>query len=154
MRISISVLLILALMSLTVSCGSDGDSQGPCDQFNWRSETPDQIVCPYTADCVCPSTDVCCVLVEQDKFSSASCSELTACSGLAFQCDGPEDCPAGESCCAVLTTGGGSSCKDPMDCIGLEDVVLCRKNEDCGLGEGCLPAEPDSYFEGVAGYCD
>jgi hypothetical protein len=155
MKTSITGLLILTFSAVMISCGDDGGSdKGPCDQFNWRDATTDQIVCPYTENCVCPSTDVCCVIVEQDKFSSASCSQLASCSGLAFGCDGPEDCQTGESCCAVLTTGGGSSCGDPMDCIGLDEVILCRQDEHCGLGSNCLPAEPDSYFEGVAGYCD
>ena len=154
MRTSTTGLLILAFCVGVVSCGDDnGDGRGPCDDFNWRNPTAGQTVCPFTENCVCPDTDVCCVTVAQDKFSGASCTQLTSCSGLAFTCDGPEDCQTGEACCAILTTGGGSSCMDPMNCIGLDEVILCRADDDCGL-QSCLPAEPDSYFEGVAGYCD
>jgi len=145
--------LVLMLSLVMFSCGDDGDGRGPCSDFNWRSETPNQIVCPFTDDCVCPDTDVCCVTVEQDEFSGAACTPLASYSGLAFTCDGPEDCQTGQVCCAVLTAGGGSSCMDSIDCAGLDEVVLCRADEDCGL-QNCLPAEPDSYFEGVAGYCD
>jgi hypothetical protein len=153
MRTTIAGPMVVLLSAAWAACDDDGSGRGPCDEFNWRAETADQIVCPYTPDCACPSTDVCCVTVVDDEFDSASCSPLTDCAGLAFECDGPEDCGDGDACCADLTTGGGSSCTGSTECIGVDEVVMCREDDDCETGWNCLPAESGSYFDGIAGYC-
>lgn len=146
------VVLTLSLVSFP-SCGNDGNGKGSCDQFNWRSETPNQIVCPYAPDCACPTAGVCCANLEGTEIIGASCSDLAACSGLAFLCDGPEDCNTGEVCCALEATGGGSSCKALMDCVGLDEYIMCRQDDDCNLGQHCTPAGSGGYLEGVAGFC-
>ena len=147
--------LVLFSFLFLAACGDEGGSnRGPCDQFNWRSQTLNQIVCPYTPDCMCSSTDVCCVTVEDQQFAGASCLPLASCSGLAFECDGPEDCPTGEECCVDVDFGGGSVCVASGSFIGTLKAVMCRGDDDCPLGQECYPGIADSYFENVAGYCD
>jgi hypothetical protein len=143
----------IAAATASFGCGDDGDDRGACGDFNWRAETADQIVCPYTAACACPTSDVCCVTVSNDAFDDATCEQLADCPGLAFECDGPEDCAEGDACCADTSTGGGSTCGAPTDCMDIDEVLMCREDDDCNLGESCLPAEDGTYFDGVAGYC-
>lgn len=150
----VAVLCSLVAVMIAASCDDEGDHLGPCDDLNWRAETPDQIACPYAPDCLCPDTGVCCVDVNDYEITGAHCSQLADCSGLAFRCDGPEDCGSVEVCCAVEALGGGSSCVDEMDCNGIDEYVMCRGDEDCGPSEHCYPAGDGGYFEGIAGYCD
>lgn len=146
---------VLLSLLLFAACSEEGGSaRGPCHQFDWRSETQNQIVCPYTPDCVCSSTDVCCVTVENQEFQGAACQPLASCSGLAYECDGPEDCPTGEVCCVDVEFGDGSSCVVPDDCTGSEDAIMCRQADDCPPGQECYPGITDSLFENVAGYCE
>jgi len=131
--------------------GESGDD--PCADFNWRAETPGEVVCPRTDDCSCQIDDVCCVTMQDQEIDGASCADLSSCAGLAFRCDGPEDCGDDEVCCSVLTEGGGSSCEAEADCFGSEAFVMCRGGGDCPDGFDCTPAEEGAYFGGVAGYC-
>lgn len=146
--------VIVAAAAGWIACDDGGDGRGPCGDFNWRSETTDEIVCPYTPDCACPVEDVCCVAVEGDHLGGASCAPLGDCADMAFECDGPEDCGEGAACCADVAPGGGSSCGAAAECFDIDEVVMCRDDGDCALGEDCVPADPGTYFEGVAGYCD
>jgi len=137
---------------ITAACDSDS-SGGACGNFNWRNATPSQVVCPKTPDCTCAAAGVCCVEMSGTEILSASCSPLTSCPGLAFECDGPEDCQESRVCCSVMNAGGGSSCVPVTECFGLEAFIMCRSGDDCPIGKDCLPAVDGTYFDDVAAFC-
>lgn len=147
------VLSCVISMSLVSACGED--SAEVCrSNLNWRSPSTNTIACRGAEGCTCASTSVCCVLASPDEAGDGHCTSLASCAGLAFRCDGPEDCGPGTVCCAELNSGGGSSCVAEKDCHGLNTMVLCRSTQDCpGLGRDCVPAAPGSFFDAVAGYC-
>ena len=153
--IAIGCFLLAATIAGGCSSGNTslGGGQSACASLNWRAPTPDAVACPGAPGCSCGSGQVCCVKLVNNRVSSGSCTDLTACKGPALQCDGPEDCPSGQVCCLVGTTGGGSSCMNPTDCFGAQDVPFCRADSDCDTLYHCTPAEQGSYLDGIAGSC-
>jgi hypothetical protein len=77
-------------------------------------------------DTPCGDGQECCV--DND---GQSCVEAETCAGIAFACDGREDCEAdGDVCC--FATGGpggfmGSACEPGLDC----ETPTCVTVEDC-----------------------
>lgn len=62
---------------------------------------------------------------------AGTCEHTGTCTGIAFTCDGPEDCP-GAVCCVRGNTPndpGGSACENPC-----QTQNLCHTNGDCGGG--------------------
>jgi hypothetical protein len=81
-----------------------------------------------------------------------------ACRGMRFQCDGPEDCNAGDRCCAAVDTleddaghlfgpnvffcsGGCSSISGAMGPLG----VVCHTSADCPSGV-CVPSDAGPFM--------
>jgi len=132
----------------------DEGSGASCDDINWRMPNRGEVACPGAPDCSCGGAESCCVLLDQDlQPENVRCDALTECRGLAFVCDGPEDCGADEVCCAVETTGGGSSCSTPTDCRGLDEWIMCHGDEDCEGRKHCTPATHASVFGWTAAVC-
>jgi hypothetical protein len=136
------------------------DDNPACASFSWRMPTPSAIACPGVPTCSCAATDVCCVQLDYPSgptgaptIGPSSCSALTACTGLALACDGPEDCTKGRVCCGTDTRGGGTSCKDPSECFDAHSIIVCRSDSDCRLGQHCEPSYAGSYLGNVAGSC-
>lgn len=153
-------ILACLLYALVSACGEgrhldEGSDEPLCENTTWRAPTEGVVVCPQSSSCQCGGEEICCVEVAEGfTILGAKCSALTSCEGLAYECDGPEDCGADEICCAVMTSGGGSTCTTENECHGLDEYVMCRSDDDCGSLEHCLPASDDSYFEGDAAVCD
>ena len=64
----------------------------------------------------------------------------TACSGVALLCDGPEDCPSLQLCCANQQ---GSSCSVAV--CGINTARLCHVKADCPLLSNCCPYMNTGY---------
>ena len=104
-------------------------------------------------------TQQCCLGVGGTGTLDASCaSSGGSCAGVSLRCDEPADCagsPGLDTCCfGLLSTssasgaGGslasgvtlGSRCESRGSCAGLGQLILCRKDSDCGPGaEVCCP---------------
>ena len=152
----LSISLFGALSS--VGCGSDDASLGgnneACNDVNWRKPTDGAVVCPGANGCLCGAGEVCCATVGSTGITGSSCSALADCKGPAIGCDGPEDCPSGQVCCLLdNSTGGGSNCRDPKDCFGINEIPMCRAQEHCDGIKECTPAKPGTLLEGLVGGC-
>lgn len=78
----------------------------------------------------CSSTQECCVT---GGGGGGTCVTTGTCSGVAFACDGPEDCTNGDVCCFGGGGGGsggmeGSECKPANQC----QLNACHVSTDCG----------------------
>ncbi|MFO0564374.1 MAG: hypothetical protein U0263_01865 [Polyangiaceae bacterium] len=149
--------LLAALSTLGTACSSDdtnlGGNRSDCAGQNWRAATPDGVVCPGADGCLCSAGQVCCVEVVNNRATNGSCTELTACSGPALRCDGPEDCQTGQVCCVIDTVGGGSECRAPNDCFFSNEAKMCRDDANCDGLEHCTPGETGSFLGTTAAFC-
>jgi hypothetical protein len=136
---------------------SQPDAAGACGMRSFRGGTPNAVVCPGTESCACGSTEICCM--QKIDALTGACTSLSACRGLALQCDGPEDCDGGV-CCLEDRTGGGSSCKAAGSCGAGQ--WLCRTDADCigaPPGPSCAPIDlgaagvDDVGLDGIVGVC-
>jgi hypothetical protein len=91
------------------------------------------------ATCAGP-TDICCMS------GSASCMQ-GSCNALPMECDGPEDCGPGMTCCAA---GFGSysvfcstACGTPID-MQHDASIVCHTDADCPNSLHCLPFVPQT----------
>jgi hypothetical protein len=88
---------------------------------------------------VCTAPEICCVTFSGGPggggMSTMTCGAAADCMGLAASCDGPEDCAAGEACCGMRSTGGGSTgcVPDAMCRFGR----LCHADSDCSGRDTC-----------------
>jgi hypothetical protein len=72
----------------------------------------------------CMGTQECCL-----ANGTRSCVDAGKCTGIAFTCDGPEDCPANDVCCAGNTGGmPGSKCEPKTDVCR---AVACHADNEC-----------------------
>jgi hypothetical protein len=92
-----------------------------------------------SASVTCSPGRVCCVQ-SNDCTYDALCGEPGSCLNDGMVCDGPEDCPAGESCCGYLA-GGGFNSHCAAAC-GAEWTV-CHGSPDCGGGVCCFNCGTD-----------
>lgn len=115
-----------------------------CESMNWRSPTPDAVICPGAPGCSCALPETCC---GSPDVADGQCGEVSQCAKQAAVCDGPEDCAETDVCCV---TPQGTDCRDPIQCVGTDRYVLCRATTDCPYAtDECVPAEP-----ALLGYCD
>lgn len=89
-------------------------------------------------DAVC---DLCCNAGECRE-TEAGCFDGAANAGrIILRCDGPEDCVAGQTCCAGIPGGSFAiiaECSTVASCAGLPSPqYLCHDDEDCRPGERC-----------------
>jgi len=81
---------------------------------------------------------MCCTGLSGTTCESPMCSGF----GLAFGCDGPEDCGQTEVCCFAGISG--VACAQPSACMGsgglLDPQVVCVRDGDCPQGMGCCTA--------------
>jgi hypothetical protein len=110
--------------------GGGADDWTSCDAtcVEVCTHVPAGIACGTPA---CDSGDVCCISIVST--SSRACTD--ACNGLEYtrECDGPEDCTAGSSCC------GGSDAWTATCAPG----VACGADEQyCHTGDDCPTAKP------------
>lgn len=155
LRVIVAVLLCAMVLACSEDRHLDEENSDPvCEDLSWRAPTEGEVTCPQSADCRCGGVDICCVDVDAEfAILGARCDELVTCEGLAFECDGPEDCGDDEICCAVMTSGGGSTCTTTTECHGVDELVMCRSDTDCQGIEHCMPAGDGSYFEDDAATC-
>jgi hypothetical protein len=112
--------------------------------------TPSGVVCVSE---VCSGGEVCCL---NGSTSVGSCTN--ACANSPFACDGPEDCPPGDSCCVdVLSASGslsgsascGSSCTASYESSAggvHEQSQLCHSDTDCnGISGSVLGVGPLAF---------
>ena len=73
---------------------------------------------------------------------SVCLSNQTPCGALLLRCDGPEDCPAGLSCCGQMWDGRvvSSECEERDECEFEGDVIFCnpRFPDTCDDYEWCV----------------
>lgn len=132
-----------------------GNGRQECAQFNWRSPTDGFVVCPGAPGCACGAGEVCCADPQGQTLGNPRCTGLSACPTYAFSCDGPEDCPSPQVCCAFGNeNAGGAECREEKDCFfSSKEIKTCRAETDCDGLESCVPADPGAYFEGVMARC-
>ncbi len=103
------------------------DSPTSGDAGNDAKSTIDAGVGVACGMTTCTGTQECCLANGQ-----RTCVDQGKCQGIAFTCDGPEDCAMNEVCC-VSNTGGmpGSSCKAATMCR----TEACHADPDCPMAE-------------------
>jgi cysteine-rich repeat protein len=106
---------------------TSGDGCSSTCQLDDNLSTPGDDRAGYMAcaGITCSPGSVCCTGASQ------GCTTMSACSGFAGTCDGPEDCPSGHVCyvghaayCDVVNSGSGS-------------VLHCHRTADCPTGQSC-----------------
>jgi hypothetical protein len=110
---------------------------GPADMTSFEGVYCGTLVCTKP-------TDECCVT---QALGTTCQSPAIQCTGRAFDCDGPEDCPmAGDRCCGSINgsacgANGGGGCSNG-------DVPLCHTLADCGSGGyvGCCGASNGGHL--------
>lgn len=100
------------------------------------SPTPGLVEC--LADRCLVDRELCCVTAS----ASFCASRSTSCPGAARRCDGPEDCPTGNVCCArVEGNTYHSACLKLTDCTDNGGAPLCRSSIECPSAlRSCAPA--------------
>ncbi len=90
----------------------------------------------------CGPSEVCCAL-NSEKWVNAGCRPT--CGDRELACDGPEDCPKGQSCCAEIgaTPPGLQGAHCATTCPKLANA-LCHSPADCG-------GSPCTVFDTAAG---
>lgn len=115
-----------------VDAGADGPSASSSSGGDSGATDP-RVLCPGAQ---CGASEVCCAL-KVEKWPNAGCRPVGGCPDRELACDGPEDCPSGQSCCAernVVPPGlGGAHCA--ATCPKTTDA-LCHSAADCG-GRTC-----------------
>jgi len=88
--------------------------------------------------CVDPTPECCDVASGLDT----CIAQAGSCAGDRLECDGPEDCPAGEECC--LFDGQGARCFDTGICgtTGSISNTMCHVEGDCDANENCCGTAP------------
>jgi hypothetical protein len=131
---------IVVMLALVIACGGDkskaidaapgGDAgvDAPSNPPPIDGNMPDasQGVACGAMTCV-NGQEECCFTMP----GAGTCDPAGSCAGVAFTCDGPEDCP-GAVCCVRGNnpgTPGGSECRNPC-----QTQDLCHTNGDCGGG--------------------
>ena len=108
----------------------------------------------------CAYSEFCCVPFSGAMIGPESCeaTDNLACAGpgwgpgknaVQFQCDGPEDCPAGEVCMAEGGLGQNDQISSSrcMSMAGTDDNgvlyggVICHSTLDCPVGKTCVPGQ-------------
>jgi hypothetical protein len=83
----------------------------------------------------CDATEKCCITVSGMATMSTCVPLMDPCGGVALECDGPEDCDTGDTCCAA-PMGAEAGCRGV--CMGL---ALCHTTADCPTDEpNCCPS--------------
>lgn len=143
--------LLLALAACSDN-SNDGPSREACGSSTWRTSNAGVVLCPGADSCECSGGQVCCVPPNPAATDVGTCSDLGACTGVAFACNGPEDCGAGTVCCAK---GYSAACSTAAECFGVDTYVLCHADQDCTtqLGATCGPADPGTYWSNLMGVC-
>lgn len=159
------VAAILAGALALVACGGDDaegdDTTGDDTTIDANPGTPDAPVTdtpdaapPGTPDASTPAastvitcgadtctraSEVCCFTAPK-PFKEECAPKGQTCPGnkLPSACDGPEDCNAGEVCCAGA--GQGPVCKASGMCTGIV-LQLCHTKADCGASQTCGTSE-------------
>ena len=95
---------------------------------------------------VCTAPEICCVTFSGGPggggMSTMTCGAPADCMGLAASCDGPEDCSAGEACCGMRSTGGGST--------GCVPDAMCRFGRLCHADSDCTGRDTCCSFMGAS----
>jgi len=152
---------VIVLLILTMACGrthlddaeegaagNDAGARDAARDGGNKTETdhghapkPDAAA-PVTVACAgagggqCPAGTMCCA---ECAFSPPppKCVPERECAGIAFQCDGPEDCP-GAFCCPPK-----DSCRGTVKCADFCDSgAYCRVDADCPPRRHCCGAGP------------
>jgi hypothetical protein len=82
-----------------------------------------------------PSTQFCCVTGNSPVEQCTAQNAVGPRCDFGAYCDGPEDCPRGESCCGPTSAVSESVCRP--SCVGR--AVFCHADADCASGDSCCP---------------
>jgi hypothetical protein len=161
MAYRILVVLFAAGFAAFLACGDDGGgnttkmdaSTTPGDSSSGSDIDAPLIDAPGTttdagvgAVCgttTCTSTQECCLMMG----SGGMCVTAGTCSGVGFECDGPEDCGSTEVCCygnqgSGSAGTGGSECQLTAQC----QINACHVDTDCmGATSKCCSVASSQY---------
>ena len=111
----------------TADDGSSGSNEidAAIDASGTTTDAGVGAVCGTTS---CTTAQECCLTMG----SGGTCVTAGTCSGVGFQCDGPEDCGSTEVCCygnqgSGSSGTGGSECKTTAQC----QINACHVDMDC-----------------------
>ena len=129
--------LLVLTLTYSLACGgssgttADGGGHSPSAT---TSPGPRPIQCQNTTCDVCCANGVCATKEECDNTPGA---------GSTLFCDGPEDCAAGEACCAGQPAGSfptRAACTPAAECADLPmPLYFCHTDGECGFGKACAP---------------
>lgn len=93
-------------------------------------------------DQTCSAPSACCFDDSPAHYGACSAAGAACASYGTLTCDGPEDCPTGEKCCATVTGDGvyvgcEAACLSPFD--GGDE--LCHEPSICSDGRWCVTAD-------------
>lgn len=126
----------------TATTGATGTTTGPGTCL--PSGAAQTIDCGAGQTCT-PDTQACCYTFIGVPAPQLGCGCPDACGPNAseFRCDGPEDCPSAEVCCAVFDGAKSrASCMSEIDCFGgpMGGFPLCHSVAECPPGPGSVCA--------------
>src|SRR5262249_3352175 len=113
-------------------------------RFAPQEPTPGRVQCGVAQTCAL--SDGCC----DGPLATdvPECGLQSFCHGPQLRCDGPEDCPQGQACCALL---GLVRQQDRIECANGCDFPFCHSDADCPAGRVCY--FDYQYFRGTVGSC-
>ncbi|HEX5504963.1 MAG TPA: hypothetical protein VFW96_20255 [Thermomicrobiales bacterium] len=131
-----------------MDAGSAPDASPPMDAGSAPDAAGETVACYAQAspDAACTSPDHCC-FSNFDAHHNGACT-TSACSWGTIDCDGPEDCGAGQHCCShafrdpdLGTTGYLIACQSTACGAPPFDQELCHVSTTCPSGKTCVSAE-------------
>lgn len=107
------------------------------------------VACEGSVNCRDEVCAECCL--NGECATSDECAQATGAATVLY-CDGPEDCAAGEACCAGIPASSYpliASCTAASECSMLPSTLyLCHEQADCGTAETC-----EEFFDDYASVC-
>jgi hypothetical protein len=117
--------------------GSGGGTTSAGGNGTGGSPSGESVACGNMA-CALPATS-CCNNYNEPEECIAPGGDCTY--GVVLACDGPEDCGAGEVCCATLYTQGAGNSYEytscASTCTGKDFRVVCGASGECPQGKTC-----------------
>ncbi len=130
----------------TPATGADAAISAP-DAATTTPDDPAGTVACYTEGApsnTCTAPEQCC-FSNYSSHHNGFCT-TSACAWGTITCDGPEDCAAGEECCATaLDWGWTLACQSGACGTPPASEELCHTSDTCESGETCVSALDANY---------